>query len=445
MKKLTRILAVLLLVCTLITCVASCEFINKLTGGGELKFTDYADGLKLDMSTTSLKQEVTVKAYIDGDTTHFNVPTSVMEKGVIKARYLAINTPESTGKIEEWGKKAAAFTKEKLKSATSIIIESDDGKWNADSTGDRYLVWVWYKTSESDDYRNLNLEILQNGLAIASNTAQNRYGQICMDAIEQAKAHELNVHSSENDPDFYYGTAIELTVAELRANIKSYEGQKVAFTGVVTKDDGGGVYVEAYDEEMGMYNAIYVYYGFNLSGEGLEILTPGNEVRIVGTVSYYETDDSYQVSGVQYRARKPDDPDNLQLISEGKSAAFVETTADKFTSKINRVVIEDGEEVLREFDYAALCMGTSISMKELRVVDIYTTDNDGDSDGAMTLTCKVGDVTVDVRTAVLQDADGNVVTEEYFNGKTIDVKGIIDCFAGTYQIKVFSLKDITIK
>ena len=442
MKKLTKLLAVLLLVCTLITCTASCDW---LKGDKELEFTDYTAELKLDMSTPSLKQEVTVKAYIDGDTTHFNVPTDVMEKGVLKARYLAINTPESTGKIEEWGKKAAAFTKEKLKSATSIIIESDDGKWNADSTGDRYLVWVWYKTAESDEYKNLNLEILQNGLAIASNTAQNRYGQICMDAIAQAKAHQLNVHSSENDPDFYYGTAIELTVAELRANIKSYEGQKVAFNGVVTKDDGGGVYVEAYDEEMGMYNAIYVYYGFNLSGEGLEILMVGNEVRVVGTVSYYETGDSYQVSGVQYRARKPDDPDNLQLISEGKSAAFVETTAEKFTSKVNRVVIEDGEEVLREFDYADLCLGTSISMKGLQVTDVYTTDNDGDSDGAMTLTCKVGDITVDVRTTVLKDADGNLVTEEYFNGKTIDVKGIIDCFAGTYQIKVFSLKDITTK
>ena len=442
MKKLTKLLAVLLLVCTLITCAASCDW---LKGDKELEFTDYTAELKLDMSTPSLKQEVTVKAYIDGDTTHFNVPTDVMEKGVLKARYLAINTPESTGKIEEWGKKAAAFTKEKLKSATSIIIESDDGKWNADSTGDRYLVWVWYKTAESDEYKNLNLEILQNGLAIASNTAQNRYGQICMDAIAQAKAHQLNVHSSENDPDFYYGTAIELTVAELRANIKSYEGQKVAFNGVVTKDDGGGVYVEAYDEEMGMYNAIYVYYGFNLSGEGLEILMVGNEVRVVGTVSYYETGDSYQVSGVQYRARKPDDPDNLQLISEGKSAAFVETTAEKFTSKVNRVVIEDGEEVLREFDYADLCLGTSISMKGLQVTDVYTTDNDGDSDGAMTLTCKVGDITVDVRTTVLKDADGNLVTEEYFNGKTIDVKGIIDCFAGTYQIKVFSLKDITTK
>ena len=442
MKKLTKILVTLLLICTLVTCQVSCDFIQKLTGGEKL--VDYVADLKLDMTSSSLKQEVTVKSYIDGDTTHFYVPTSVMESGVLKARYLAINTPESTGKIEEWGYKAAKFTKEKLKSATSIIIESDNDKWNVDSTGGRYLVWVWYRTSDTEDYRNLNLEILQEGLAVASNSAQNRYGDICMKAIAQARENELHVYSKEKDPEYFYGTAREITISELRANIESYDKQKVAFTGIVTKISNNGAYVEAYDEETGMYNGIYVYYGTGLSGGGLEILSVGNEVRVVGTVSYYETGDSYQVSGVQYRSRKPDDPDNLQLISQGNSGSYVETSAERFTSMVDRVVIEDGEEVLKQFEYAKLCLATSISMKGLKVVDIYTTDNEeSSSDGAMTLTCKVGDITIDVRTAVLTDTDGNLVTEEFFDGKTIDVKGIIDCFDGTYQIKVFSINDIT--
>ena len=42
------------------------------------------------------------------------------------------------------------------------------------------------------------------------------------------------------------------------------------------------------------------------------------------------------------------------------------------------------------------------------------------------------------------DDSGNIVTSAYFNGKTIDVKGIVDYYDGSYQIKVFSLKDITI-
>lgn len=443
MKKLTKLLALLLLICTLISALAACDPNGE--NGGKTDTVDFAGDVELDMSSSSIKQEVTVKAYIDGDTTHFYVPTSVSDTGVLKARYLAINTPESTGKIEEWGKKASNFTKTKLKEAESIIIESDDGKWNADSTGDRYLVWVWYKPAGSEEYRNLNIEILQEGLAIASNSGQNRYGSICLDAIAQAKAEKLHIHSGVADPDFYYGEAVEVTLSELRANIESYEGVKVAFNGIITRDSNNGVYVEAYDAETGMYNGMYVYYGFNLSGKGLQILSVGNEVRIVGTVSYYETGDSWQVSGLQYRARVPDDPDNIQKLGEGNLPAYLETTAEKFTSTVDRVVIEDGEEVLKPFDYAKLCLATSISMDNLKVVSIYTTDNEeSKNDGAMTLTCKVGSITVDVRTGVLKDAEGNVVTEDYFTGKTIDVKGIIDCFKGTYQIKVFSLNDIVI-
>ena len=147
---------------------------------------DYASSVKLDLSSPYKKQEVTVKLHIDGDTVHFNVPHSVNPTGVLKARFLAVNTPESTGKIEEWGKAASKFTRSKLESAVSIILESDDGRWNIDSTGERHLVWVWYKTAEDAEYRNLNIEILQEGYAISSNASQNRYGTYCTDAIAQA-------------------------------------------------------------------------------------------------------------------------------------------------------------------------------------------------------------------------------------------------------------------
>ena len=163
---------------------------------------DYVSELKLDMSSDTIKQEVTVKTFIDGDTTHFHVPDSLIPGGVLKARYLAVNTPESTGKIEEYGKTASLFTKEKLSGATSIIVESDDENLNRDSTGGRYLVWVWYRTSNSEEYRNLNLELLQNGLAIASSTANNRYGEICVKALNQAKAQKLAIYSGQKDPNF---------------------------------------------------------------------------------------------------------------------------------------------------------------------------------------------------------------------------------------------------
>jgi DNA/RNA endonuclease YhcR with UshA esterase domain len=84
-------------------------------------------------------------------------------------------------------------------------------------------------------------------------------------------------------------------------------------------------------------------------------------------------------------------------------------------------------------------------MENLVVKDVYTTDDeDTSSVGAMTLTCEVNGVTISVRTVVLTDGNGNLVTADAFLGKTIDVRGIVDYFKGTYQIKVFSVNDITI-
>ena len=411
---------------------------------GNKEVVDYAASVKLDMSSTTAKTEVTVKTFVDGDTTHFNVPTSVMPTGVLKARYLGINTPESTGKIEEWGKKASRFTREKLESATSIVIESDDANWNADSTGDRYLVWVWYKTADSEEYRNLNIEILQEGLAIASNSANNSYGSTCMKAINQAKEQKLNINSGEKDPDFYYGDTVELTLKELRTNTEAYNGMKVAFNGIVTTNNGNNsVYVEEYDPETGMYYGFAIYYGFNLSGKGLEILNIGNEVRIVGSLQYYETGGTWQVADLSYRIMKPDDPSNIQELSTGNSAAYVLTKADTFLNDTVEVLVNDEKQT---FDYAELALGTTISMENLKVVDVYTTSNEeSSSKGAMTLTCEVDGLTVSVRTGVLYDANGNLITEDAYMGKTIDVKGIVDYFSGDYQIKVFSANNIIVK
>lgn len=403
---------------------------------------DYVEKLKLDMSSETLKQEVTVKNYVDGDTTHFNVPQSVVEGGVLKARYLAIDTPESTGKIEAYGKKASRFTKEKLSGASSILIESDNGSWNHDSTGSRYLVWVWYKPSESADYRNLNLEILQNGLAVASATGSNRYGSICLEALGQAKALKLNVHSGEKDPDMYYGEAVELTLKELRCNLEKYNGVKVAFEGVITVNNNNGVYVEEYDPETGLYYGIYVYYGFGLSGEGLDVLSVGNRSRIVGTLQLYETAGTYQISGLTYRAMKPNDPNNIQKISDGHTAAYPEMTADRFVN--GKISIPQDDETVKEYSVAELSLNSSVSMKNLKVKSVYVTDDKTSSSyGAMTLTCECDGVTLTIRTLPFYENNELIGASEY-EGKTISVKGIIDSFNGNCQIKVFSKDAITV-
>ena len=406
-----------------------------------VKDGDFA-ALALDMESDTLKHEVTVKSFVDGDTSYFNVPEEMSPTGNIKVRYLAIDTPETSGKVEEYGKKASAFTREKLEKASSVILESDDDEWHIDSTGTRYLAWIWYRENEDEPYRNLNIEILQNGLAFGSSSANNRYGDTCMAALNFAKENKLNVFSGEKDPDFFYGDAIELTLKELRANIEEYNGKKVAFNGIVTRRNGNGVYVESYDADLDMYNGMYVYYGFTLADEGLDILSVGNEVRVVGTVSFYEAGDSYQVAGPSYRAMKPDDPDNIQKLGEGKEGAFVLTSADTFA---NGKVNVDLEGEMKEIPYAEMALGTTLEVKELHVDSVYTTSKEeSSSNGAMTLECTCHGIPVTVRTVVLKDDEGNIIEEEAYNGKNINVKGIVDYFHGKYQIKVLSAKDITI-
>ena len=445
MGAVRKLFALTLVLCLMMGVMVGCGENPQTTdpsGSSNDQVVDYAAQLKLNMNSSTLKQEVTVKTYVDGDTVHFHVPETVMPGGVLKARFLAVNTPESTGKIEEYGKAASNFTKEKLQNAVSIILESDNDSWNADSTGGRYLVWVWYKTADMDDYRNLNIEILQNGLAIASNSGGNIYGDIALAAIAQAKAQKLNVHSGQKDPDFFYGEAVELDLKELRSNVEQYNGMKVAFNGIVTVNSNNSVYVEVYDSETDMYYGMSVYYGYGLNGDGVQILNVGNEVRIVGTVQYYETGGTWQVSGLTYRSMKPNDPSNIQKLSDGHKPAYVLTDPARFVNGTVDVVVD---ETVTTLPYAQLAMSTSLQMTGLYVKDVYTTNNEeSSSNGAMTLTCEVNGVTICVRTVVLLDENGNLITADAYLGKTIDVRGIVDYFDGEYQIKVFSRNDIIV-
>jgi len=438
-KSFVRILSLLLAICLLTGCQPAPD--QTETTAPQVQTVDYAASVKLDRSNGYKQEEVTVKQFIDGDTVHFH--SKEMSTGVLKARFLAVNTPESTGKIEEYGKTAAAFTKEKLSSAESIVIESDTKNWDADSTGGRYLVWIWYKTKGAEDYRNLNIELLQEGLAIASSSFNNRYGTVCAAAIDQAKAQKLNVHSGQKDPNFFYGAATEMDLKELRTNVASYNGSKVAVTGVITMHYNNGFYIESQDPETGMYYGMYAYYGFNFNG--MHLIKVGSEVRIAGNVS--EFSGSWQISGMTYSDFIPQD-DDVKMLSSGNEPAFVLTDAKTFASgkvDVEMVDPETEEVTTKQFKYAELAMGTSIEMKNLYVKSVYTTKSENDSsNGAMTLTCEVDGVTIDVRTIVLTDDNGNVITADAYKGKTIDVKGIVDCFDGDYQIKVMDDNYITV-
>lgn len=431
-----KLLAVLLILASALAALAGCTPPAPETP----EFVDYVSDIKLDMSSSTKKQEVTLKQHIDGDTTHFYAPSDVAEEGVMKARYLAVNTPESTGSIEEWGKAASRFTKEKITTAVSIIVESNTDEWTFDGNG-RHLVWVWYKPAEDADYRNLNLEILQNGLGVGSSTDEALYGETAVAAIAQAKREKLYVFSEDIDPDFPYGAAIALDLKELRTNIEKYDGQKVAFEGIVSYNSDWTAFVESYDPETDMSYGIQVFYGYNSSL--ISVLAQGNKVRIVGSVS--EFSGTYQVSGLEYQPMRPNKPDNTAKISTGNEVPFTEVSPETFTGTKDVLMSDD---TTKTFDYEELAVSTSISMKNLVVKEMHTTKN-GSNKGAITLTCKVGNVTIDVRTATkLTNEKGEDITEAYFAGQTIDVRGVVDYFDynntgnGTYQIKVYTLDEI---
>lgn len=409
---------------------------------------DYAAQVKLDMTSETQKAnaEFRLENHIDGDTTHFLVPNTIVASGKLKARYLAVNTPESTGQIQEWGKKASRYTKEHLSAATSIILETNATEWEVDSTGERYLVWVWYKTAEMTDYRCLNIELLQEGLAVGSKASSTRYGETCVAAIDQASRLKLHVHSNDLDPEYYYGAAIILSLKDLCLNKEDYLGKRVAFEGVITKYYNNGVYVEEYDEATDMYFAFYAYYGFGLSTAGQKVLSIGNRVRIVGEVS---NQFGYQVSNLTYDPYHPEEPDHIYLYEKNAEIPCTEITADMYSNQSYTLTwSEEGEDgTLVEKTHTApfleLAHYTHVSMKGLYVSRAYTTNNGGDNTGAITLTCTLNGKTITVRTAVLYEGN-ELVTQDRFVGKTIDVSGIIDMYEEDYQIKVFDVKDIVV-
>ena len=99
----------------------------------------------------------------------------------------------------------------------------------------------------------------------------------------------------------------------------------------------------------------------------------------------------------------------------------------------------------KEFDYAFLAMDTSVELREARITHVYMTSNeDSSSYGALSLTCEYEGVTITVRTNPFYDEEGKLITGNDWLGKTIDAKGVVAYFNGNYQVRVFSLADLTI-
>lgn len=151
-----------------------------------------------------------LKTCIDGDTAHFTPKVDSTGKGTMKARFYGIDTPESTGKVQQYGKPASDFTKGKLKEAAAngtIVVSSaqdDYGEPQPDSTGSRYVSLVWInltkKNAPKEELVLLNLWIVQDGLSWVKNVqSMPQYAPTFYLAEDQAKEYKLNLHSGKDD------------------------------------------------------------------------------------------------------------------------------------------------------------------------------------------------------------------------------------------------------
>lgn len=417
MKKLIKFLFSLILVVSLCSCV-------EVPQGP----VDYVDEFKLDMNSSRKKLEVTVYSFIDGDTVHFNANDSAFENNIAKARFLGVNTPESTGQVEPWGKAAAKFTKETLSNAKSIIIESESSDWELDSTAARHLLWVWYKADEAGDYRLLNLELLQEGFSIANNIGRYAYKDVLQNAFNQALEQGLRVNGIEKDPNYDYGRPTQMTLRYIRENLEgenSVIDKRVSFEALITYVEGTTIYVEDYDEETERSYGMTIFLGMSPTSSVLSIVEVGNIVDFCGVITNSENF-GIQVSSITRMAMDPTYKYNSNLVSKGNEVVPTEIS---------------GTELLTE---GALLASTYVTMKNLKVVDTYTTKT-GASAGCITITCKTEDnKEITVRTGLLVHANGETVTEDYFEGETIDVTGIVDYYNNAYQVAVQKFSNIDV-
>lgn len=253
--------------------------------------------------------EVKLSQNVDGDTAHFiDSKTSTN----FTARFLCINTPESTGRVEAWGKGASKFTATKLSEADVIVCESKvtGSPAEKDTTMKRYLAYIWYKIGD-DDFRLLNLELVEEGYTrFTDDYTQVKYG---------AEFNKANINSynlkirvfGEKDPNFdYSGDVFEVTIAEVKANFDSYSGgSTLKITARVMRFSGENLYIqdlnETENDETGEYTkaGIYVYSGYGSSFS--------YSLEVGQVITFY-----CQCSDSDTYGRQLTNPNNVRLVNE---------------------------------------------------------------------------------------------------------------------------------
>lgn len=312
MKKLISFALCLTLLLAL--CLVGC-------GGGQGKVADNTEHLSTITNSCKLTKayegksflsegigEATVAHFTDGDTLTVNLKK---EGTSVTIRFHSVDTPESTGGVEKWGKAASLFVKQQLEKATEVVVEATATPAEHDSYGVRYLGYVWYRNSASEQFKNLNLELVENGFSknTGNDTSKFPYNSYFKKAEEGARNIKLRLFSAKDDP-LYSTDPVDVSIKEIYENIEQYyneeydSGSKVRFNALlesVTVSPSGGTYTFTaiqYNKETGETYTMPVFAGYaSYAASGMKV---GHLYRIVGVIQKHNS--VLQVSGITYNS-----------------------------------------------------------------------------------------------------------------------------------------------
>lgn len=318
------------------------------------------DGSPIDINTIDHVGYVSLRSVTDGDTANFiqegfidpktNNPIS------IKTRFLGINTPESTAKVEPWGKKASLFVKGKLEAAQAsadsestpgkkvynIALVNDVSKFEARETSGRWLAFIWYRNTSSSPWRCINLEIVEQAYSknqLFTDSDMCNYRPTFEAADNHNKECGYRVHG-ENDTGYDYEeqiyettlwyvlnhyedigisdqTGSSGTILHIMAQVVGIQGDSLYLRDVVVDP-------ELIEKGKVEYGSLYCYAGFNSAVASiLGNASPEGTYGIGAVVYFYARATMYsgniQLSDLQNRtsgkrAFKVVTPDNIEKL-----------------------------------------------------------------------------------------------------------------------------------
>ena len=382
-------------------------------------------------------EQVTLLTPIDGDTAHFKTGNGT----TLKARFYGIDTPESTGKVQEWGVPASNFTKKKLQNADkngTIVISSPQaeyGKPDPDSTGSRYVSLVWIneekKNASLDELYLLNLWIVQEGLSMKKNVSDIKDYEASFDSAEaQAKVYKKNMWSGEKDELFNYDTGyLDVSLLDIKREVEKsiidqsyknpYDNMKVRFTGVVSSYSDGTLYVQEFypkdddHPEEGEWAGINIFCG--MSEIPTKFTTPNTYLQVYGLCKDSETF-GFQITDTQgkWKAYAAGEEDCKVLLKASENI-------DEHSLYTFHYTIAELNQAVKDNNCESLFCSVSVT-GSLTCTSCYVSD-----DRALTLNFKESDFGVYIPYAYhgdQTDATTKVIrwdTEEQFLGKKFHI------------------------